>query len=325
MKKLGTTLLFFAIAIQGQEGNVGINTENPVVTLEVAGVPSNTQKADGFLPPRLTGDELFAKSGAYNTEHKGVVVYITKSASEENQKDKTQRVNNEGYYYYDGNIWVKMQSEASLDYELKDVGTIFATKPVYAPYSGDKDNNTRITPLEVVKKIVVPAGEKYEVLLDYSVPAGIKITPDTYFIRLAEGDSLELEGDSLELEGGSLELVKRFSAYIGARLLKNNKEIKGASRKFVVPMVSVPAEMPMLTISSSYSEVLDNTAGTKDMVVEYSLNGYLEVYPNLTNSPAVMNETDEEIVVYNMYSTDDDFNYNWGKTSLRYQVYKVNK
>lgn len=311
MKKLGTTLLFFAIAIQGQEGNVGINTENPVVTLEVAGVPSNTQKADGFLPPRLTGDELFAKSGAYNTEHKGVVVYITKSASEENQKDKTQRVNNEGYYYYDGNIWVKMQSEASLDYELKDVGTIFATKPVYAPYSRANFDNSRITPLEVVKKIVVPAGEKYEVLLDYSVPAGIRINPDTYHISLANGDSLEL--------------VKRFSAYIGARLLKNNKEIKGASRKFVVPMVSVPAEIPMLTISSSYSEMLDNTNGTKDMEVEYSLNGYLEVNPNLTNSPAVMNETAEKIVVYNMYSDNENANLNWGKTSLRYQIYKVNK
>lgn len=311
MKKLGMALLFFAIAIQGQEGNVGINTENPVVTLEVAGVPNNTQKADGFLPPRLTGDELFAKSGAYNTEHKGVVVYITKSASEENQKDKTQRVNNEGYYYYDGNIWVKMQGEASLDYELKDVGTIFATKPVYAPYSKANFDNSRITPLEVVKKIVVPAGEKYEVLLDYSVPAGIRINPDTYFISLANGDSLEL--------------VKRFSAYIGARLLKNNKEIKGASRKFVVPMVSVPAEIPMLTISSSYSEVLDNTAGTKDMVVEYSLNGYLEVNPNSTNSPAVMNETTDEIVVYNMYSDNENANLNWGTTSLRYQVYKVNK
>lgn len=311
MKKLGMALLFFAIAIQGQEGNVGINTENPVVTLEVAGVPSNTQKADGFLPPRLTGDELFAKSGAYNTEHKGVVVYITKYASEENQKDKTQRVNNEGYYYYDGNIWVKMQGEASLDYELKDVGTIFATKPVYAPYSRANFDNSRITPLEVAKKIVVPAGEKYEVLLDYSVPAGIRINPDTYHISLANGDSLEL--------------VKRFSAYIGARLLKNNKEIKGASRKFVVPMVSVPAEIPMLTISSSYSEMLDNTNGTKDMVVEYSLNGYLEVNPNLTNSPAVMNEAAEEIVVYNMYSDNENANLNWGKTSLRYQIYKVNK
>lgn len=319
MKKIVKCLLFFAIAIQGQEGNVGINTENPVVTLEVAGVPNNTQKADGFLPPRLTGDELFAKSGAYNTEHKGVVVYITKSASEENQKDKTQRVNNEGYYYYDGNIWVKMQGEALLDYELKDVGTIFATKPVYAPYSKANFDNSRITPLEVAKKIVVPAGEKYEVLLDYSVPAGIKITPDadTYSIRLANGDSLAL--------------VKHFSAYIGARLLKNNEEIKGASRKFVVPMVFVSAEksiisavIPMLTISSSYSEMLDNTAGTKDMVVEYGLSGYLEVNP-LTNSPAVMNETAEEIVVYNMYSDNENANLNWGKTSLRYQVYKVNK
>lgn len=311
MKKIVKCLLFLVIAIQGQEGNVGINTENPVVTLEVAGVPSNTQKADGFLPPRLTGDELFAKSGAYNTEHKGVVVYITKSASEENQKDKIQRVNNEGYYYYDGSIWVKMQGEVSLDYELKDVGTIFATKPVYAPYSRANFDNSRITPLEVAKKIVVSAGEKYEVLLDYSVPAGIRINPDTYHISLANGDSLEL--------------VKRFSAYIGARLLKNNKEIKGASRKFVVPMVSVPAEIPMLTISSSYSEMLDNTNGTKDMVVEYSLNGYLEVNPNLTNSPAVMNETAEEIVVYNMYSDNENANLNWGKTSLRYQIYKVNK
>lgn len=305
-------LLCFAIAVQGQEGNVGINTENPVVTLEVAGTPNNPNKADGVIVPRLSGDELFSKKDAYDTKHQGALVYITKSASVENQKGKTQNVNAEGYYFYNGNAWVKMQSEASVqNYELKDMGIVFATNPVYAPYKSANDDNTRITPLGVATKIVVPAGEKYEVLLDYSVPAGVIISPETYEISLANGDALEV--------------VKRFSAYIGARLLKNNEEIKGASRKFVVPMVSVPAEMPMLTISSSYSEVLDNTAGTKDMVVEYSLNGYLEIYPYSTNSPAIMNETDEEIVVYNMYSTNENFNYNWGKTSLRYQVYKVNK
>lgn len=307
-----TILLFFAIVVQGQEGNVGINTENPVITLDVVGMPNNTEKADGFLSPRLTGDELFAKNNAYNIEHKGTLVYITKSVSATNLQGKTKNVDREGYYFYNGSEWEKVKGETTQqDYELKDVGTIFATEPIRVSYKAEKEDGTRITPLGIVKKIIVPAGSKYQVLLDYSVPMGASAVTETYKIPLADGSELEMQ--------------KHFNAYMGAKLLKNNKEIVEASRKFSMPMLSMPSMFPMNNVASSYSEILDNSAGTSDLEVIYNLSGYLEIGQNFTNHGAVMTETDEEIIIYNMYSTNDDFNFNWGKTSLRYQVYKVNK
>ncbi|MDY3381498.1 hypothetical protein PG587_10080 [Riemerella anatipestifer] len=41
--------------VMSQTGKVGINTENPNATLDVVGVPTNTQSLDGIIAPRATG------------------------------------------------------------------------------------------------------------------------------------------------------------------------------------------------------------------------------------------------------------------------------
>ena len=57
-------------------GSVGIGTTDPKTTLDVAGDAATADKADGILTPRLTGDELRAKT-AYNSDHTGALVYVT--------------------------------------------------------------------------------------------------------------------------------------------------------------------------------------------------------------------------------------------------------
>ena len=52
-------LPFIAILIQGQ---IGINTQTPEATLEVVGKPHDTNHYDGIIPPRITGNQLAAKT-----------------------------------------------------------------------------------------------------------------------------------------------------------------------------------------------------------------------------------------------------------------------
>ncbi|WP_228459156.1 hypothetical protein [Chryseobacterium carnipullorum] len=52
-------LPFIATTIQGQ---IGINTQTPEATLEVVGKPNDTNHYDGIIPPRITGNQLAAKT-----------------------------------------------------------------------------------------------------------------------------------------------------------------------------------------------------------------------------------------------------------------------
>lgn len=81
-----------------QEGNVGINTTTPQVTLDVAGRPTDTTYKDGIVAPRLTGDQLKAKS--YTAAQTGAIVYVT--AADSSPGGQSVNVTSSGYYYYDG-------------------------------------------------------------------------------------------------------------------------------------------------------------------------------------------------------------------------------
>ncbi|WP_029292841.1 hypothetical protein [Chryseobacterium hispalense] len=77
MKKLSHLLLaLIVISIQGQ---VGINTQTPEVTFDVVGKPTDVNHYDGIIPPRITGDQLAAKT--YLSSKKGAVVYVTSPAT----------------------------------------------------------------------------------------------------------------------------------------------------------------------------------------------------------------------------------------------------
>lgn len=92
-----------------QQGRVGINTENPNATLEVAGVPTDTSVLDGIIAPRLTGDQLGAKT--YTANQTGALVYATAAAGA--LSGQVVNVDAEGYYYFDGSVWVKFAGGSS--------------------------------------------------------------------------------------------------------------------------------------------------------------------------------------------------------------------
>ncbi|WKS94864.1 hypothetical protein [Riemerella columbina] len=110
-------LLSFAFAA-AQEGNVGINTPTPKATLDVVGAPTDTSKFDGIIAPRITGEQLRAKT--YAAAQNGAVVYVT--AADTAPAGQTVDVKATGYYYFDSvqDKWIAMSStsKAPVDWHI---------------------------------------------------------------------------------------------------------------------------------------------------------------------------------------------------------------
>jgi hypothetical protein len=89
---------------------VGINTNQPKATLDIAASPTDTTKADGVIAPRLTREELTNKGNSlYGTDQRGAVIYIT-DASGGNVTGQRVNITSAGYYYFDGTLWQKLLS-----------------------------------------------------------------------------------------------------------------------------------------------------------------------------------------------------------------------
>lgn len=100
---LAMVVLFSAITIaNAQTGNVGINTPTPQATLDVVGARTDPAKLDGVIVPRLTGDQMAAKT--YTTAQTGAVAYATVAAS--SLTGQVTNVSAPGLYFFDGTVWV---------------------------------------------------------------------------------------------------------------------------------------------------------------------------------------------------------------------------
>jgi len=82
----------------------GINTQNPNASLEVLALPDQATVVDGLITPKLTGDQLKSKDNLYGANQEGAMIYITKPSLV--TTPKTTNIKKEGYYYFDGEIWV---------------------------------------------------------------------------------------------------------------------------------------------------------------------------------------------------------------------------
>ncbi|MPT31453.1 MAG: hypothetical protein E2600_07265 [Chryseobacterium sp.] len=107
MKK--NIILLGAIAISSLAfSQVGINTETPQATLDVAIKATGASLPEGIIAPRLTGDEIKSRDTLYDTPQKGAIVYATSAVG--SASTKTANITAEGYYYFDGSIWTKFGS-----------------------------------------------------------------------------------------------------------------------------------------------------------------------------------------------------------------------
>ncbi|CAA7195894.1 hypothetical protein [Chryseobacterium potabilaquae] len=129
MKKtnLLVSILFSAFSF----GQVGINNSSPKATLDVTARHSDGSTSEGFIPPRLTGNALFAAiaTGMYDATLNGTIVFVTEPADIGNQVGQTIRVDNRGYYYFDAdnNQWWKLGTGSNF---YNSNGTLSSTRHV---------------------------------------------------------------------------------------------------------------------------------------------------------------------------------------------------
>lgn len=122
MKNLKIIYTLLANSFLFLNAQVGINTDVPKATLDIAASPTGSI-LDGVIAPRVTGDVLATKT--YGTDQNGAVVYVTIPASAANLVGQTIDVNLRGYYYYDSsagvNKWVRLASGSGTGDTTQDV------------------------------------------------------------------------------------------------------------------------------------------------------------------------------------------------------------
>ncbi|MCP1299602.1 hypothetical protein NK356_10525 [Chryseobacterium sp. S0630] len=112
MRKVYLVLLSFLFSTVSYS-QVGINTTTPAGTFDVVGKATDPAVQDGFLPPRLTGDQLKAKDLAYSMAQNGTMVFATSAVT--TVSPKTINVTSAGFYYYDAvnAVWVGLKDNSS--------------------------------------------------------------------------------------------------------------------------------------------------------------------------------------------------------------------
>jgi hypothetical protein len=101
--------LLFLIITSYLNGQVGINTDSPKVTLDVnAGTDSQISASipPGFIAPRLTLAQLNGIAENYKPELVGTIAYIYSVGNvPANLHSSLENITSVGYYYFDGSSW----------------------------------------------------------------------------------------------------------------------------------------------------------------------------------------------------------------------------
>lgn len=100
---------------------VGINTQTPRATMEVAARNNNGTTPEGLIPPRLTGNQIQSADLQYGTEQTGAVIYATAAITA--TSPKTININAPGYYYFDGSMWQKLGRTYTADNGISLTGS----------------------------------------------------------------------------------------------------------------------------------------------------------------------------------------------------------
>ncbi|SIR55919.1 MULTISPECIES: hypothetical protein [unclassified Chryseobacterium] len=103
-------ILFFLLFFLSQSAfsQVGINTQFPKATLDIAANKTDGSRAEGLIAPRLTGDQIKAGNSQYGTAQTGAIIYATLPVTTADAK--TANITDVGYYYFDGTTWRKINS-----------------------------------------------------------------------------------------------------------------------------------------------------------------------------------------------------------------------
>ncbi|WP_106915865.1 hypothetical protein [Chryseobacterium aurantiacum] len=106
---------------------LGINKVGSDVTLDIAAKTINGTNPEGLIVPRLTGDQIQGADSQYTLSHRGTVIYALSAVTLPSVK--TANMNKEGLYFFDGNIWQKLNDGQGSNIYTVD-GTLTGSRTV---------------------------------------------------------------------------------------------------------------------------------------------------------------------------------------------------
>jgi hypothetical protein len=133
MKKTFISIVLLVAA--STQAQVGINSQTPNATLEVVGKAAITTIPDGIIAPRISKQQLAAKTaGTYNTPQTAAVVFvndITTPTGTIPSLAQVVEVTALGYYYFNGTIWKAIGGASAVDTSIyTNNGTLSANRTV---------------------------------------------------------------------------------------------------------------------------------------------------------------------------------------------------
>ena len=94
------------------QAQIGVNTNEPKVSLDVHAGSVDATTPEGLSAPRLTLAQLSSKDAKYLSDQTGALVYVTDVTG--TTSAKTRNVIAVGYYYFDGTLWQAMAPDPAL-------------------------------------------------------------------------------------------------------------------------------------------------------------------------------------------------------------------
>ncbi|BFO67470.1 hypothetical protein [Chryseobacterium sp. KCF3-3] len=88
------------------KAQVGVNNTSPKATLDITAKTTDGTAPEGFIGPRLTGDQIKAADAQYTAVHTGMMIYATAAVT--TASAKTVNMTAPGYYVFDGTVWNKV-------------------------------------------------------------------------------------------------------------------------------------------------------------------------------------------------------------------------
>ncbi|WPO83399.1 hypothetical protein SD427_03395 [Chryseobacterium sp. JJR-5R] len=162
-------VIMFSVAVYSQ---VGINTQTPRATLDVTAKNTNGTTPEGFIPPRLTGNQVQAADVQYGAGQAGAIVYITAPVT--SPSTKTANIIAEGYYYFNGSLWQNFSGSSTPSLIFAN----YANSGQGITLNSSNWNNWNYTGAS----ITLPAKSRYNVRVAHTM--GFGLMPADQSIRL---------------------------------------------------------------------------------------------------------------------------------------------
>ncbi len=107
LKQFIITAVTLALSASSK-GQISINNNAPQATLDITAGTTDGSAPEGLIPPRLTGNQIKSSDNQYGSAQKGVIIYATAAVT--TASAKTANISDEGYYYFDGSVWQKINN-----------------------------------------------------------------------------------------------------------------------------------------------------------------------------------------------------------------------